>query len=614
MLVGSSIFGIFAFYKQERTNSGMTEKELARLCKEGDEAARKVLYERYSKQMFGVCLRYAGHRAVAEDWLHDAFLKIYSTMDKFCYREEGSLKAWMMTVLHNCIIQHVRQPSVLEEAELMDEGMEVADEPYDDSLLGVDEGKIVAMVAQLPVGQRTVFNMFVFEGKSHREIAEALGIKEKTSSSQLFRARRSLAAQINAARRRAQMLWGGLMGLALVVGLTHYLYIRDTEKPLTKVSERDTERQPLAEKQESHNAKSGKCRGTSVPRYASPTVSKSVPSVAVSVGVDADSVAGGMDSGGWLAEGIEQEDSTKENTTTRDQQLTETLTPEDYLAILKEKMAAEAEGDEWIEAEAKRSKGWSLNVSVGVNGQLLSLNGDGTGLYVDDSNPSGADADPSHPGTSDPSGGDHTVDIPDGNPGENGGGDDTDNGHSGDEGNDGDDEKGNDAPRRMQALETPSDVVVASKNHRSWMTGISFRRDLGNRFSVETGITYTLLTSDVQFLGGTSWQHQQMHYVGIPLRADYDWLTSRRWTSYVTMGCEAERCIFGKQGSIRRTPSTWQWSVETTIGFRYNITPHVGFYLEPGVHYYFDNGVHIPTRRTETPFMFSVRFGLGLSY
>lgn len=49
------------------------------------------------------------------------------------------------------------------------------------------------------------------------------------------------------------------------------------------------------------------------------------------------------------------------------------------------------------------------------------------------------------------------------------------------------------------------------------MTGISFRRDLGNRFSVETGITYTLLTSDVQFLGGTSWQHQQMHYVGIPL-------------------------------------------------------------------------------------------------
>ena len=156
MLVGSSIFGIFAFYKQERTISGMTEKELARLCKEGDEAARKMLYERYSKQMFGVCLRYAGHRAVAEDWLHDAFLKIYSTMDKFCYREEGSLKAWMMTVLHNCIIQHVRQLDVLEEAELMDEGMEVADEPYDDSLLGVDEGKIVAMVAILWIFQMAI--------------------------------------------------------------------------------------------------------------------------------------------------------------------------------------------------------------------------------------------------------------------------------------------------------------------------------------------------------------------------------------------------------------------------------------------------------------------------
>ena len=72
----------------------MTEEELCQRCRKGDEAARRLLYEQYAKPMLGVCFRYAGDRRTAEDWLHDAFLKIYCSIDKFAYQGEGSLKAW----------------------------------------------------------------------------------------------------------------------------------------------------------------------------------------------------------------------------------------------------------------------------------------------------------------------------------------------------------------------------------------------------------------------------------------------------------------------------------------------------------------------------------------
>ena len=83
----------------------MEEQALAERCKRGDRAAYKELYERYAGRLLGVCLRYAGRQEVAEDLLHDGFLRIFSSFDKFTWRGEGSLKAWMERVVVNLALQ-----------------------------------------------------------------------------------------------------------------------------------------------------------------------------------------------------------------------------------------------------------------------------------------------------------------------------------------------------------------------------------------------------------------------------------------------------------------------------------------------------------------------------
>ena len=73
----------------------MEEQVLAERCRQGDNLARKELYERYAGRMLGVCLRYAGDRETAQDLMHDGFLKLFDSFDKFTWRGEGSLRAWM---------------------------------------------------------------------------------------------------------------------------------------------------------------------------------------------------------------------------------------------------------------------------------------------------------------------------------------------------------------------------------------------------------------------------------------------------------------------------------------------------------------------------------------
>ena len=79
----------------------MEEKELAEQCRRGDNRARRELYERYAGRMLALCLRYSGNREVAEDLLHDGFLKLFSSFDKFTWRGEGSLRAWMERTMYS---------------------------------------------------------------------------------------------------------------------------------------------------------------------------------------------------------------------------------------------------------------------------------------------------------------------------------------------------------------------------------------------------------------------------------------------------------------------------------------------------------------------------------
>ena len=85
----------------------MEELELSEQCRQGNNHARKELYEQYAGRMLGICLRYAGDRDTAQDLLHDSFIKIFYSFDKFTCRGEGSLRAWMERVVVNIALQYL---------------------------------------------------------------------------------------------------------------------------------------------------------------------------------------------------------------------------------------------------------------------------------------------------------------------------------------------------------------------------------------------------------------------------------------------------------------------------------------------------------------------------
>lgn len=174
----------------------MEEQELAEHCKQGDRRAYKELYERYAGRLLGVCLRYVGNREVAEDLLHDGFLKLFASFDKFSWRGEGSLKAWMERIMINGALQYLRRNDVLNQSSTLDDSPEAYEEPEVSDIETIPQSVLMQFISQLPTGYRTVLNLYVFEGKSHKEIAAILGINEKSSASQLTRAKASLATKV----------------------------------------------------------------------------------------------------------------------------------------------------------------------------------------------------------------------------------------------------------------------------------------------------------------------------------------------------------------------------------------------------------------------------------
>ena len=172
-------------------------------CRVGDNQARKELYELYAEKMLCLCYRYAGDIDVAHDLLHDGFLKVFSSISSFTYKGEGSLRAWLSRVFANTALEYLRRKDLLRQGISLDEVYDLPNEPEPDARnLSMDI--LMRFVTDLPYGYRTVFNLFVFEHWSHKEIAAQLHINEKSSASQLNRARKILATRIREELKRIE--------------------------------------------------------------------------------------------------------------------------------------------------------------------------------------------------------------------------------------------------------------------------------------------------------------------------------------------------------------------------------------------------------------------------
>ena len=167
--------------------------DLLELCKKGDRRAQKAVYDSLSGKMYAICLRYMGDRDAAADILQDGFVTLFTKLDT--YSGEGSFEGWARKIFVNTALMSLRKKDVLKQADDVDAAWNVtADTSTPIQNMGYQE--LCRMIAALPPGFRTVFNMYVVEGYSHKEIAEALNISETTSRSQLQRARALLQNKI----------------------------------------------------------------------------------------------------------------------------------------------------------------------------------------------------------------------------------------------------------------------------------------------------------------------------------------------------------------------------------------------------------------------------------
>ena len=197
--------------------------------------------------------------------------------------------------------------------------------------------------------------------------------------------------------------------------------------------------------------------------------------------------------------------------------------------------------------------------------------------------------------------------------------------------------------------------VVDMEHHQPISFGLSVRKSLAKGFSVETGLTYTLLSSDAKFADSDQKTKQKLHYLGIPLKANWNFLDKKLFTLYVSGGGMIEKCVYGKLGTEKETvkplqKANWnfiekklfylyvagggmiekcacgklgteketgkplQFSVSGAVGAQFNATKRVGIYVEPGVAYFFDDGSDVQTIRKENPFNFNIQAGIRLTY
>jgi len=177
----------------QKSNYTITESDLIEGCIKGDRRMQEELYRRFAPKMYAVCLRYSNNSEDAQDLLQEGFIKVYRNLHRF--RAEGSFEGWIRRVFVNTSIEHFRKKSA--KLSMVSEKEESTIEDTDISALeSMAEKDIINIIQELSPGYRTVFNLYVVEGYSHKEIGDLLGISEGTSKSQLARAKAVLQKKV----------------------------------------------------------------------------------------------------------------------------------------------------------------------------------------------------------------------------------------------------------------------------------------------------------------------------------------------------------------------------------------------------------------------------------
>ena len=186
---------IAVLYKhcQMKYSNRSTDNELIQGCRHSDRLAQKFLYERFFGRVFGIAMRYTKNQEEALDILNTAFLKVFTSLDK--YEDNSNLAGWIAKIVFNTAIDHVRRNTKYRQ--VMDFNIENDGAVGNDSLDNLQVEDLYKLIQKLPASSRSVFNLYVVDGYKHKEISEMLHISVGTSKWHLSNARKELQEMIS---------------------------------------------------------------------------------------------------------------------------------------------------------------------------------------------------------------------------------------------------------------------------------------------------------------------------------------------------------------------------------------------------------------------------------
>ena len=555
-------------------------------CRQGDADALGELYKAYAQKMRGVCRRYISDEQAISDVLHDAFVIIFTSFDKLC--DDRKAEAWMMSITRNVASKYKDHQAKmtfvqLEEAEHVQipEGVsEVRGVPLED---------VQQLVDRLPEGYGQVFRLSVFEGLSHKEIADMLGIEPHSSSSQLARAKKML-------RKMMRQYWVAVL-LLLLVPITFSLF----RKGDTAVKDE----KPVVAKQQDTTKKTQKDSRSEQPQKPVILHLPAHRSTIVTIGSLPSEIAQATDSAtadtlfNMVAQGQSNTDTILNDTANT---MHGVVIPHyDIADLLPQKPAG----------NTRRQQKWSVDLAyVGGFGEQ-NYNRPYGFTEIPMIFPTGEPLSPvTFENWSDYAA--FLAEMPD---------------------------DGSSHSRSVimnialnnagDALGTGTDRIVRKSHHYMPVNfSLALKYRLNNRFALETGLSYSRLKSDFEMgsNGNTINEQQTIHYIGIPLKGTYNIYNRKAWSLYGGLGVTAEIPLYSPlntsyylHGILEATDKTtirapWQWSLGTGLGLQYNITHNIGLFAEPSLQYYIPTGTQIETYRTEHPFTFSLPLGIRITW
>ena len=172
------------------------EHKLLQQIVQGNKTAMKKFYEENAEYLTAVCSRYISNREDVKDVLQESFIKIFKAIDKFEFKGVGSLRAWSARIVVNEALKHIKGKDKMLLTTLPSWDLPDIADAQEPDFEDISTSAILEMIQSLPPGYRTVFNLYVFEDKSQKEIASILNIAESTSASQYHRAKGMLVKEI----------------------------------------------------------------------------------------------------------------------------------------------------------------------------------------------------------------------------------------------------------------------------------------------------------------------------------------------------------------------------------------------------------------------------------